>query len=820
MGAGIQAPAWCNNAIRRCEQALGAAQTIADRLALVRSLVRLRGGRLDLSALPFFLNEAERFQLGRFGLALTSGEGALRIVTGDDGCGPDGLAQAMMLDERPRQVFEPAAPDAVLLRLTRHASYRTAAQKAAVRALLTQPGGSGLMVSMPTGAGKSLLFQIAACFERERTPGSCALVIIPTIALALDHERTLSAMKGLEGSRALTGSMSAAETEEIINGFCRGEVPILLTSPEKVLSPWLLQSLPEVAAPHAVEYGLEGRLTHVFVDEAHIIESWGRSFRPDFQRLPSVLARLRQVNPMLRAVLLSATLPDAARRVLRDSWKQDGDWLEVDARTARYEHDIVVGRYTSSQEREPALDHVIDHAPRPVIIYTTTIMAADALYNRLRTQRGYGRIALFTGNTRAEERSRVIAGWADDTYDIVVATSAFGMGIDKSDVRSVIHACLPDGPARWYQEIGRAARDGGQALAACLFTDNRHTCDVREAYGIATKGWLTREVAQARWHGMRDTAIMLGRRDDAAGVMLVNLNAFREDQRRREGDWTRNWNMGLLTLMQRAHLIEVLSIVPEEAPDEFHWEIVILDPRLMEKDDHEIWDRICALRDAEQSGAREALNDFVDVMRHPRHTCITQTAFELIEPRAHAPACGHCPGCRAQGILPPRMLRSDGLEQRWARRVAPHAVLPPGIMLLSPDDPYFEAGFPDLVRALVRAGVEQMVVPHAMAEKTADLMAKMGARMGFVMDAGQWRHQVRLAEVVTAVILPHEEDEAARILDRLVRELGHGSAVPVLVVAQPNRVYQGRRLDQAISTRAPYDESMLDILTEGEVKGG
>lgn len=237
MGGEGLAPAWCINGIRRCEQVLAGAQGSADRLALIRSLVRLHGGRLDLTALPVFLNEADRFLLERFGLALTHEGRTLRIMTDDGGFGLDGLAQAMMLDKRPRQVFETAAPDAVLLRLTQHVSYRTAAQKAAVRALLTQPGGSGLMVSMPTGAGKSLLFQVAACFERERTPGACALVIIPTIALALDHERTLSAMKGLEGSRALTGSMSAAEMEDIINGFRRGDVPVLLTSPEKALSP-------------------------------------------------------------------------------------------------------------------------------------------------------------------------------------------------------------------------------------------------------------------------------------------------------------------------------------------------------------------------------------------------------------------------------------------------------------------------------------------------------------------------------------------------------------------------------------------------------
>jgi ATP-dependent DNA helicase RecQ len=123
------------------------------------------------------------------------------------------------------------------------------AQKAATRALLTQPPGSSMMVSMPTGSGKSLLFQIAATFERETQSGACAIVVTPTVALALDHERTLSGIPDLAQSKALTGDTPSTEAEAIINGFRRGDVPILLLSPEKALSPTLLQHLVEVNRP-------------------------------------------------------------------------------------------------------------------------------------------------------------------------------------------------------------------------------------------------------------------------------------------------------------------------------------------------------------------------------------------------------------------------------------------------------------------------------------------------------------------------------------------------------------------------------------------
>jgi ATP-dependent DNA helicase RecQ len=576
----------------------------------------LLGGRLELKAHSIALVSDERASLFRFGLAMTNEDTALRIVDEEDPPSLRGLSTALALDSRPRRAFEAASPDAVLLRLTRHLNYRCAAQKAAVRAVLTLPPGSGMMVSIPTGSGKSVLFQIAANFEREVTPGACAIVITPTIALALDHERTLSSVSGLEGSRALTGDTPRAQAEAIMNGFRRGTVPILLLSPEKALSSNVLKYLVEAAEPRAVEYGLNARLSHLFVDEAHIVESWGRSFRPDFQRLPALLAQLREVNPAIRAVLLSATLPDSSREILRDSWQLNGEWLEIDARTPRFDHDVVIGRYGGEAARLCALDHVVDRAPRPLIVYTTEIEAANVLRQRLTLERGYERVALFTGDTPARDRKRIVDGWAKDSFDIVVATSAFGMGIDKPDVRSVIHACLPEGPSRWYQEIGRASRDGGQGLAACLFFDGPDEGDVKQAYGLATSGWLTRNLAEQRWQAMVKAAAnrqWFGERLQ----MSINLDAFREGLRPKAGDWNRGWNMTLLTLMQRAGVLRVLSVAADGDQPEFVWDVEIVDHRLLNAVDTEVWDRIDAKRENERADIRADLDVFVSIFCHP-----------------------------------------------------------------------------------------------------------------------------------------------------------------------------------------------------------
>jgi ATP-dependent DNA helicase RecQ len=806
---------WVARSIARCLTSLAVARAPADRLALIRSLVRLQGGRIDLDVLPQSLTLDDYALLDRFGLARTNSDTALRIVDEEDHLGVDGLTAALRFDPVPRHAYESASPDGVLLRLSQHQLYRTVAQKAAARALLTQPAGSGLMVSMPTGSGKSLLFQIAANFERETQPGACAIVITPTVALALDHERTLSGMRGLEASKALTGDTPFAESEAIINGFRRGEIPLVLLSPEKAMNPALLDHLVEAALPYSAEFGLEARLTHLFVDEAHIIESWGRGFRPDFQRLPALLGRLRRANPAIRAVLLSATLPESARTVLRNAWQLDGEWLEIDARLPRYEHDIVVLNYDWESQRTAALDHLLDRAPRPVIVYTTQIADAASLHARLAdADHGFERLELFTGDTGPRDRRRIVEAWAADQIDIVVATSAFGMGIDKPDVRSVIHACLPEGPARWYQEIGRASRDNGQGLAACLFVDGPNHSDVKQAYGLATSGWLTQDLAKQRWAGLLSAAT--GKRYVGEHLqMTIDLDAFREGLRPRAGDWNRGWNMTLLTLMQRAGILRVLSMPVEGDQPDFAWTVEILDARALTGVDDALWQAVAVVRDGELTDAKADLDAFVKLMRHPTKACVTRTAFEIIEPRTYAPACGRCPHCRQSGMTPPSHLVAAGLEQRWRTPLACRTALPAETLLVAPADPHFEEGFPDLIKCLTAAGVDQIVLPHGLATRAAELMLNSATRLGLVIDEREWSGESHLADVPTAIVLPDDALIADALVDR-THDLRDRFASPLLIVSRPDRLVRGRRLDQTISRYAPYAENQLAALSENK----
>jgi ATP-dependent DNA helicase RecQ len=792
------------------------ARSVADRLALIRSLVRLRDGRVVLAEESLQLSGQELVALSRFGLALTGQDKAIRLADEVDAGLPRDYLQADRLDAVQRTIFESATADAALLRYSAHGAYRSAAQKSAVRALLTMPDGAGLMVSMPTGSGKSLLFQLSTLFWRCRVPGVCSVVITPTVALAHDHERTLSQISGLEGSRALTGDVVGEARVDLLSAFRRGEVPILFFSPELAFGE-ARAALLEAATLLGEKYaGLSVHLRALFLDEAHIVESWGRSFRPDFQRLPALLGELRQANPMLRMVLLSATISPPAREELRRAYGRSGAWLEIDARTPRYDLDVVVEAYDTADARLTALDNVIDRAPRPAIVYTTRVEDAGMLHRRLQ-RRGYERVKLYTGEiTDPSARRRIVEDWAGDNLDLLVATSAFGLGVDKADVRSVIHACLPEGPVRWYQEIGRASRDGHQGLAACLFTNSRtERDDVHDAFGQATASWLTREIAESRWRALLERRVS-SRWIGARRRLTLDLDATREGLPSQSSDYNRTWNMSLLNLMQRAGILAIIAVATQFDEMGARWDVEVIDDGLLEPGAQAIWDRIFAIRNAEQAVAREDLKAFVQLMTKSTEQCLTRAVFDLVEqdPASDAPPCGRCPGCRALGVPPPNRLPCHGLERACTIGRTPPSMLPQGSFLVVPEDAALAEGLASLLHRLAAAGVEQFLVPDALAYQAAQILTVSPVHLGLVLGHGEWVDPPAesLVRLPTALLLPLDETAAAALLQRSRQFLAAAPGTPMAIVGRPEMRIDQRRLDQTVSNHAPYAEEVLDHL--------
>ncbi|MBB4509542.1 ATP-dependent DNA helicase RecQ [Rhizobium leguminosarum] len=769
---------------------------------------------------------ARRFGVERSGLVL-------RLADEQWANGTDIFRALTDLDSRPRLIDEGCPADAILLRHTVYQGYRSKAQKSAVQALLTMPGGAGLMVCMPTGAGKSLLFQMEALEHRRHDPGGCVLVVTPTVSLALDHRRTLSNIPGLENARALIGASTSAEKDDRIdtlNAFRRGEVPVLFMSPELALGMARESILDAAASPDNKLAPLDGRLTTLVIDEAHIVESWGRTFRPDFQRLPALVADLKTRQPMLKTVVLSATLPPAARQVLRSAYGGTGEWLEIDARKPRREFDIAIRSFPTSHARDTELDHLIDRAPRPLIVYTTVaaerdetdaftenLTSAEAIFERQK-QRGYRRIALFTGETKSEDRKAIVSDWAKGDIDFVVATSAFGMGVDKANVRTVIHACLPDSPSRYYQEIGRAARDGHQGLAITLFTDTdgRALDDVKSAFSQATGSWLTRKKAEPRWKSLYRSRTDIAWSSAKLGFS-VDLNALPNNSRStRSSDYNRGWNMSLLNLLQRAKAIQIVACDPGASKE--RWQIEVGDIRLLEEDSSAAWDEIFAVRAREQTEALQNVREFSDIMRHPEKTCVLQSVFSLLqEPDADLIGeCGRCPHCRARSISPPDQPYDRSVEGTWGTAMVQAPGVPRGITIVAPNDPHIASDVSDIAVKLAAAGIEQFIIASDVAPSVATAIKDTAAKYGFVLDhksvIGQ--RAVSPARVATALIV-RRHDENSEMLFRQAKKWVDDSLIEQLIlVADPSMEVQGRRVDQVMSKRAPYDQSHLDNLSD------
>ena len=814
---------WLADTIAATRARCAAAESPADRLALLREMARLGGGR---AVPPVPLGEGEVSLLRRFGLGVAH-DGGVLILDEDLSDIAPGLGVAMRIDAEARGGVSSATPDAFLLRLTPHQEYRSRTQKSALQTLLTAPDGASLMVSMPTGSGKSLLFQAPVLWWRERTPGACAIVIVPTVALAEDHERTLRNMPGLEACRALSGGTPMAERQNILARFRNGEIPLLLLSPEAAFGAAradLLQTA--LAADDPAKYGQQGILAAVYVDEAHIIESWGRSFRPDFQRIPALVRELRERNAALRTVLLSATLTPSAQTVLRADYA-DGPWGEVHARTPRYQFDLTAAAFDDHADRNAALDRLIDRAPRPAVVYTTRVEHAEILHARLAGPGGYRRLALFTGAlSDADVRRRIVEQWAGGELDLVIATSAFGLGVDKSDVRTVIHACLPESAARWYQEVGRASRDGRQGLGVTLWTpqtDRRparqsrseevdsYRSDEEDAGSMAGGGWLSAELAEARWIALLKAATSDGRTPETGATRLIlPLDAARVGlDPRYTGERNRSWNRSLINLLQRQGALLVESEAPtgDEVPK--HWRVTILNDGLLDPDNTAAWTQTWSLvlsgRDREAAFARAELRAFVRAMRRHDQECLMRSAYRLIEPEAAPVVCGRCEACRRQGARAPHALTPDVARFAWPASGSHPVLLPRGILLIAPDGPQDR-----LLARLVAAGVEQIVVS---ADEAADLATGLAAhevRFGFVQSAENWlRREIVLPDLPTALLPPSRTCPSAwlRELTRLSRERPDQT---LLLVSDPTIRVDGRPLHQIASPHAPYDEAALD----------
>jgi DNA topoisomerase-3 len=314
-------------------------------------------------------------------------------------------------------------------------------QEAVCRALAD---GHDVLLVMPTGAGKSLCYQLPALAR-----GGPALVISPLIALMEDQVAKLQAL-GLRAERIHSGR-DRGRSREALAAYVDGRLDFLFVAPERLGVP----GFPETLARRTPAL--------VAVDEAHCISEWGHDFRPDYRLLGSRL-------PLLRPAPVIALTATATPRVQDDIAVQLGLKPKKLIHGFRRENIAVeVARLLPSLRAEAVRRILLDPARRPAIVYAPTRKEADALGASL--AQDFPAAAYHAGMT-GESRDRVQAGFLSGRLDAIVATIAFGMGVDKADVRTVIHTSLPGTLEGFSQEIGRAGRDGLPSRAVLLHSWN------------------------------------------------------------------------------------------------------------------------------------------------------------------------------------------------------------------------------------------------------------------------------------------------------------------------------------------------------------
>lgn len=307
------------------------------------------------------------------------------------------------------------------------------------------------LVVQRTGWGKSAVYFIAAKLLRAQGLGPTVIV---SPLLALMRNQVASAERA--GVRAATiNSGNMTEWDEIHQQVASGELDVLLVSPERLNNPdFRDRVLPALAG----DAGL------VVVDEAHCVSDWGHDFRPDYRRIRTLIAELREGIPVL------ATTATANDRVVADVTTQLGvggaDTLVLRGGLARDSLRMAVVKIDNATERAAWLGDHLATLPGSGIIYTLTVSAAKDLAALL-SDRGHA-VASYTGQTDPAERESLEADLLQNRVKALVATSALGMGFDKPDLGFVVHMGAPSSPISYYQQVGRAGRATERADAILL----------------------------------------------------------------------------------------------------------------------------------------------------------------------------------------------------------------------------------------------------------------------------------------------------------------------------------------------------------------
>ena len=429
-------------------------------------------------------------------------------------------------------------------KLTGYKYFKSLEQKLCVYGGLNTPAGYTSLISMPTGGGKSLVTQTLA-YERD----GLTIVIVPTVSLAIDQERVAkekihSLNKDEEIFHYESGQNNISEIAQSIRNKT---AKLLFISPEALIKNEQFKTI--ITEANERKY-----IKNIIIDEAHIVVAWGDFFRVDYQCLGPWRKELMKTTLEIRTFLLSATFQDNTVNSLKKMFATNDNWIEIRCDSLRKEPRFIFTKAKNYTEKKQKVLEMVNLLPHPMILYVNAPYEAKRWKDFLESG-NYGNVRTFTGETTSSERNELIRQWSNDEFDIMVATSAFGVGVDKPDVRSVIHLYVPESPDSYYQELGRGGRDGLNCLSVMCVTDDdissasNHVSKVLTTPKLWGRWWSMLHNPMNQWQGGL-IAIMASTKPN-----YNKINFFEEGN-----DTDEKWNINVLLLLSRYEVIDIVGL--------------------------------------------------------------------------------------------------------------------------------------------------------------------------------------------------------------------------------------------------------------------
>ncbi len=314
-------------------------------------------------------------------------------------------------------------------------------QEEAIQAILD---GHDVLAVQPTGSGKSAIYQLSGAMLPHAT-----VVVSPLIALQKDQADSIEA-SNLPETAVVNSSLAARQMREQLDRIEEGEVRYIFLAPE------------QLRKNETLEHLKSAQVSLFAVDEAHCISQWGHDFRPDYLELSRVIEALGHPPTLAMTAIASPRVRDeiVAKLGLRKPriFVQGFDRPNISLRA---------DTYATTKEKLDAVMRRVEFADKPGIIYVATHKNAQSIATELQA-RGV-EAAFYHGGLKAKDRTAIQDRFMNDDVAVIVATNAFGMGIDKPNIRFVYHADVSDSPDAYYNEVGRAGRDGKPAEAVLFY---------------------------------------------------------------------------------------------------------------------------------------------------------------------------------------------------------------------------------------------------------------------------------------------------------------------------------------------------------------